>query len=118
MTDIPDLLKQYKQVTDEMAADGILSQALTLHELLDKLLNKLSAPYEARLNELTSTITSQVLRLGQSVLSPHADASYTSGYTRRSWDSDKLEGYAMAHPEVLAFKKETHVAPRVKIKVH
>ena len=43
--------------------------------------------------------------------------SVRQGYTRKSWDSKKLEGYATAHPEIWDFCKESETAPSVSLKV-
>lgn len=45
------------------------------------------------------------------------EVNVRSGYTRQSWDSKALAGYAAAHPEIAQFCKETNVSPSVSIKV-
>ncbi len=63
---------------------------------------------------LVEQIKAAVLELGQSVKSDHLNAVYSEG--RKSWDDRALTGYAMAHPELFAFRKvgEPSVSLRVK----
>lgn len=45
------------------------------------------------------------------------EATYRKGYTRASWDGKGLAGYAVAHPEIMAFRSESSVGPSVSVKV-
>lgn len=74
-------------------------------------------PLQAELDALKEDIKFDVLMLGSSVKTNDAEASYRSAYTRTSWDGKRLDGYAAAHPEILAFRKESTVAATVSIKV-
>jgi len=56
------------------------------------------------INDLTQEIKESVVAHGESVKGEHMRASFIKG--RVTWDSKKLEGYAQAHPEILAFRKE------------
>lgn len=55
------------------------------------------------LKELEDDIKFYVSDLGETVRSDIADVVFYKG--RKSWDTKGLEGYAVAHPEVLQFKK-------------
>jgi hypothetical protein len=44
-------------------------------------------------------------------------ANYKNAYTRISWDSKKLEGYLIDHPELSIFRKEIFVKSSVTLKV-
>jgi hypothetical protein len=61
-----------------------------------------------RINEniegLGSELKSEVLALGTSVKSTVLHAVWNKG--RVSWDTKSLDGYALAHPELLPYRKE------------
>ena len=57
----------------------------------------------AQLAALEEDIKDAVLALGESVKSDRMQAVWNKA--RETWDSKKLDGYAAAHPEILAFKK-------------
>jgi hypothetical protein len=59
---------------------------------------------DARVSEVTTQIRVEVLSLERSVKGQRLHAVYSQG--RRSWDADKLDGYAVANPEILAFRSE------------
>jgi hypothetical protein len=59
---------------------------------------------ESAIAETKRQIETCVLELGQTVKSNRAIAVYNRG--RITWDNQALEGYAVAHPEILAFRKE------------
>jgi hypothetical protein len=65
-----------------------------------------------RVATLEAEIKDDVARHGASVKSRHIQAVYSRG--RVSWDSKSLEGYAAAHPDVLAFRKEG--APSISLR--
>ena len=57
-----------------------------------------------RVAALETEIKDDVARYGATVKGQHVQAVYTRG--RVSWDTRGLDGYAQAHPEVQAFRKE------------
>jgi predicted nucleic acid-binding Zn-ribbon protein len=59
---------------------------------------------ESEIAETKRQIERLVLELGQTVKSTRAIAVYNKG--RVTWDNQALEGFAVAHPEILAFRKE------------
>ena len=56
----------------------------------------------AEITKLEAEIKRQVLVTKETVRGQHMMAVYSKGAA--SWNNDKLEGYAEAHPEVLKFK--------------
>ena len=54
--------------------------------------------------DLTAEVKEACVAHGESVKGEHLRVSFIKG--RTIWDSKKLEGYAQAHPEILAFRKE------------
>lgn len=82
---------------------------------------KIAAPFNAQIAELESdrdeatfelddeidgtkdSIRARVLALGESVKTPWKRAIYSKG--RTTWDSKRLGGYAVAHPEILEMRK-------------
>lgn len=56
------------------------------------------------IDTVTKDIKSTVLEHGQSVKATHLHAVWSK--PRISWNNKGLDGYAIAHPEILAFRKE------------
>jgi len=52
---------------------------------------------------VTGSIKQSILEIKESVRGPLLHAVYAAG--RASWDTKALEGYAVAHPKILQFKK-------------
>ena len=57
-----------------------------------------------RIAALEATIKQAIIAHGASVKSATLHAVFAKG--RISWDAKSLDGYAIAHPELLAFRKE------------
>jgi len=62
------------------------------------------AALEEEINAMKTVIEAKVLAIGQTVKSARAIAVYNKG--RVTWDTQALEGFAAAHPEILRFRKE------------
>jgi hypothetical protein len=67
---------------------------------------------EEKITEKTEQVKRVVVAAGETVNGSHLQAVYAKG--RVSWDSKGLDGFAVAHPEVKAFRKEGE--PNVSIK--
>jgi len=59
---------------------------------------------DENIKKLTEEIKSDVLTLGVSVKGKHYQGIYVKG--RVTWDTSKMDGYAVGHPEVLFMRKE------------
>jgi len=57
-----------------------------------------------KIASLEKEIKAEVLEHGETIKGTHLMAVWNKG--RVSWNSKALEGYAVAHPEVAAFRKE------------
>ena len=55
------------------------------------------------IDDLESEITAAILDLGETVKTDHISAIWNKGKT--TWDGKLLEGYALAHPDILAARK-------------
>lgn len=75
------------------------------------------APMLARAKRLEKFIKTEIMATGELIEVECAKTSFRKGYIRSSWDNKQLRGYAVAHPEVLSFVKETNVSPTVVIKL-
>ena len=75
------------------------------------------APQLATLDAVKKELGTLVLELGAGVEVEGASASIRSGYTRATWDGDRLDGFAVVCPEILVFRKESVVKPSVTVKV-
>ena len=92
---------------------------MTQEELLDKLemlagmktayaeakaeFEKKTASSKNMIDALEDEITEAVLNVGETVKTDHIQAIWNKG--KSSWDGKLLEGYALAHPDILAARK-------------
>jgi len=72
--------------------------------------------FTKRVARIEDGIIRRTLELGHSVIGAGAAARYTKGYPRVTYDRKSLDGYAVEHPAILAFRKETEVKARCSIK--
>lgn len=75
------------------------------------------APAIAALDALKKDIQRHVTETGEVAQVDGASVTIRNGYTRANWDGRALDGYAAAHPEILAFRRETEVGPSAVVKV-
>ena len=64
-----------------------------------------------QMTALEKDIRAHVLETGET----HDRITIRNGYTRVSWDNRALAGYAVDHPEIKQFAKESEVGPSVAI---
>lgn len=117
-----ELLEEYSDVrsqADLLNLDYNLQRNLILATVQAEL-DALDAEYQPKrlaaaekLTALEGEIKRVVAAGGATVKGGLFQAVYTKG--RVSWDSKALEGYAAAHPEIIAFRKEGE--PSVSIRV-
>jgi len=91
-------LADAKEERDKMSADVVARL-----RVLDEERVELCYDINERILSLIKSIESATLSIGASEKGSRLHAVYTKG--RESWDSKGLGGYAVAHPEVNAFKK-------------
>lgn len=104
MNHIDDLLKQYRQLHDALTDE--------IDQVQTKLI-EIRAPLDSLEGQIKSAVIAQAASAGGYGIK----ATYRRGYARISWNNKKLDGYAAAHPEILAFRTESQVKPGVSIKV-
>ena len=115
--------QEYEAVQQNLIAerDGKLFDLLG--EDLYTRLQEVKAHYEALLEQamndrenvvktLQDGIKAAAVEVGETVKANHYMAVFTQ--PKPTWDSGKLEGYAAAHPEILAFRTEKN--PYVSIR--
>ena len=76
-------------------------------EALDKIdaeFNERQAEVGKQISELEAEIKLDVINLGSTVKGEFLMAVYNKG--RITWDNKGLEGFMVAHPEIVAFRKE------------
>lgn len=61
-------------------------------------------PVQALATKYEAAAKAEVLKIGASVKGAHLQAVWSK--PRVSWDTKALDGYAAAHPELTAFRKE------------
>ena len=72
------------------------------------------------LNDLKKKVQQRALSIGEpgEVLEiEEATLSIRKGYVRRTWNGKGLDGYAIAHPEILSFVSSREIGPTAAITV-
>jgi len=114
-----DQLADFKSQRDLIDLQKVESMDAAFPEELRQILKDIEAEFAGRMevvNEkiaaLEKEIKDDVLEHGETVKGNFLMAVYNKG--RVSWNTKALEGYAVAHPEVAAFRKEGN--PSVSIR--
>jgi len=76
------------------------SEVLEQYDLIGREYYQKVSELRSMAGELTAAIKEETLRFGRTVKSEHYMATWCKGKTR--WDTSKLSGYALAHPEINA----------------
>jgi len=97
----------------------MIEETITLEEMLAEYrdLRVEFAPALAAMTELETRIKAHVRETGETLAIDGASVTARPGAKRATWDGKALDGYAAAHPEIMAFKRESVTAPVVTIKV-
>ena len=93
---------------------------LTTNQMLEKYrdMKEELKPANDALAALGKAIRAHVLDTGELGAVEGLATSVRPGYTRNSWNSDKLFGYAEAHPEIMKFVTQTKVKQTVALVKH
>ena len=122
MTDIYTQIEEYSRLSagidDIRAQKQAIIERIMTPEIREQLA-EVDAEFDPKIAELNQTkaileaqIKARVLEAGRTIKgSLH---SFTFSKPRISWDSKGLDGYAVAHPEILQFRKEG--SPSVSIR--
>jgi hypothetical protein len=100
---------QFKEIAVDVSIEEKIQTYLNLKLELQPLINGLQ--------EMENDIKASILETGEIPEVPGIKIKIRKAYTRSSWDNKGLRGYAVAHPEVMGFVKETSIKPGVSIKV-
>lgn len=73
------------------------------------------APMLNEIAQLEKEVKSDILDTGEIPEVDCVTVKIRNGYSRQSWDSKALQGYAAAHPEIMQFCSESSVAPSVAL---
>ena len=122
MTDIYTQIEEYSRLTAGISDIEAQKQALIERVLtpeIKDLLAEIDAEFDPKIAELNQTkaileaqIKEQVIIASQTVKgSLH---QFVFSKPRVSWDTKLLDGYAMAHPEILHFRKEGNPSVSVR----
>lgn len=106
-TALEDLLLQYRDMKLELqpALDKIEAMRSELKPQLDAI------------REAETNIKKQALEAGEGAKIEGVSVTVRAGYTRTSWNNKALTGYAVAHPELNQFRKESQIKPTAIIKL-
>jgi uncharacterized GH25 family protein len=91
----------------------ILKKVQAELDALDEEIKPLLNVSELRVAELEEEIKQEVLKHGATVKGARVQAVYYKG--RISWDSESLDRYAAAHPEVMQYRKQGE--PSIQLRV-
>lgn len=94
----------------------LTEKARELRQRIDLIKIDQIAPLQNQLDVAEALIGAMVCDLGESITTKAARLTYVKPSSRISWDSEGLNKYAKSHPEILDFKRETSIAPSVRIK--
>ncbi len=89
---------------EEEKALVIPAEMLTLLRSIDAEYDVLHAEAQAQLAAAEAAVKLAVTQYGNTVKTPHLQAVYVKG--RVTWNPEALDGYALAHPELYAFRTE------------
>lgn len=92
--EIEDHRLEKKARIDDLFTDEMKKQLAEINEYYEKVFANL----QQFVNRITTEIKSEVLKVGESVRSDTYQAVYAKGKT--TWDTEGLNGYALAHPEI------------------
>ena len=120
--DIYGKIEQYSNLTFGIDAIGQEKQALIDQVLTPEIKEKLAeidAEFDPKVDELAqqksmleADIKHEVLSAGRTVKGTYH--SFVWSKPRVSWDTKALDGYALAHPEIVQFRAEG--APSVSVR--
>lgn len=102
---------------------NILKFKKSENDSLENLMNRykiIHARIKEDLSELEGlklSISFKVKESKENAFYDNVSAIYKDSYTRISWETKKLEGYLIDHPELKTFRKEIFVNPSVTLKV-
>lgn len=102
----------FKMEKDKLYGMVITPEIKAQLENIDREIDPIIEKFNARVAELADLIKAEVIAAGQTISGEHHQAVYSK--PRVSWDSKGLEGYAVAHPEILVFRSEGN--PSVSLK--
>ena len=116
-----DELFDLRSAVDLLMSDKALALESVLTEDQRIQIRDINIEFDAKLEtvnekiaELESSIKERTLELGESVKTQHISATYISG--RVTWDTKRLDGFLVAHPELVAFRKEGEPSVQIKIR--
>ena len=105
-----EIRARIRAVKDEVQA-GVEAKTADVYKAIAQRKAEIEAEFAGKaeavddnIRKLTEEIKAEVKALGVSVKADHFQAVYVKG--RITWDTSKMDGYAVGHPEVLFMRKE------------
>ena len=100
-TSLEKLTNEYEKAKSDATPMTIKRKLRTIERVYAP---KLDAARD-RISDLTASIRTDTVSYGESVKNAGYHAVYAAG--RTTWETQKLDGYAAAHPEILEFRKDS-----------
>ena len=107
-----NLNREWQMKIMSLLGDDLFYRMQEIGEHYGALLDQANSDRERVVKELQASIKTAAVEVGETVKANHYMAVFTQ--PKPTWDSGKLEGYAAAHPEILAFRTEKN--PYVSIR--
>ena len=105
------VIREKIRTAKEILSDQVTAQTADVYKAIAQRKAEIEAEFAGKadavdenIRKLTDEIKNAVKELGTSVKADHFQAVYVKG--RVTWDTSKMDGYAVGHPEVLFMRKE------------
>jgi len=87
----------------ELIADAIPAEVKAEIDAIEAEINPEIEEMDEKIASLAKELKSYVASTGEKLVGERYQVIFTK--PRKSWDNNALEGYSVAHPEILAFQK-------------
>ena len=105
LSDLYDKLETLTEELDQAKHEAIPASVRRRVATLERKYNAIMTPLRKKIDDLATSIRAETVSYGESVKNAGYHAVYAGG--RITWNTVGLEGYAVAHPEVLEFRKSS-----------
>lgn len=106
-----ELLYETRNAISDIEQAKMQARVAAIPEEIGKILGDIEAEYQPKIDaakqkvaELETAVKDQVLSSGATIKSAHLMALFIKG--RVTWATEKLDGFCVAHPELLTLRKE------------
>ncbi len=98
------------------STDELLGLLRNLNQILVSEMSKIQ-PLIDQIDTISKLVKQRIVESGQTTKWENVTATYVSGYSKTTWDNDKLIEYAKQHAEIQEMNKVVFVKPTAKITI-